>query len=141
MEWFVEDPRRGLAALIVTVLALVVMTIWLGRRKPFISVPVASLFLILLAIAIPSYMPARPLAFRNACINNLRLIRDAKNRWATENHKSANDVPTDGDLYSLGGTNRYIRHNLICPAGGTYAFKRVEENPICSLSQKGHRLE
>lgn len=99
------------------------------------------MWLLLAAMAIPSYMPARPVAYRNACINNLLMIQDAKLRWAIENGKPTNAIPTDADLYGMNGTNGFVPHRLTCPRGGIYTFGTVAENPTCSLSEKGHRLE
>ena len=52
---------------------------------------------LLAAIAIPNFSKARSTAQRNACINNLRQIDNAKQLWATENKKTDADVPTDAE--------------------------------------------
>jgi len=43
-----------------------------------VVVPAAGLFLLFAAVAIPSAIPARTAALRNACVFNLRSIQDAK---------------------------------------------------------------
>ena len=56
---------------------------------------------LLAAMAIPNFVKARDTAQKNACINNLRIINGAKQQWALENNKSAEDVPTAQDLDRL----------------------------------------
>lgn len=68
----------------------------------------------------------------NACINNLRMIDGAKNQWALENNKTANDTPTWTDILPyMGGhaTNKIPE----CPDGGQYTIGRIGENPKCSI--------
>jgi len=85
---------------------------------------------LLAAIAIPNFIQARDTAQRNTCINNLRLIDGAKQKWAVENHKAAEDTPTEAELekYLPGGYN-----SLHCPAQGTYEIHKVGEPPTCSV--------
>jgi hypothetical protein len=141
MEWFTDDPRRGEAALTLIAFAVAATIVALRRKRLLLAIPCAFIWLLLAATAVPNYMPARPTTHRNACINNLRQIQDAKLRWASERRKLASDVPTEVDLYGSNGTNGFLRHHLICPGGGTYSYRSVAENPTCSLSAKGHRLE
>jgi hypothetical protein len=141
MEWFTDHPWRGEAALWLIAFAVAAAILALGRKRLLLSILCAFIWLLLAATAIPSYMPARPIAFRNACINNLREIQDAKARWAAERGKPADALPTEADLYGVSGTNGFLRHRLTCPGGGTYTFGSVGENPRCSLLEKGHRLE
>jgi hypothetical protein len=141
MEWFTNEPWRGEAGLWLIAFAVTAAILAIGRKRLFLSIPCAFIWLLLATMAIPSYMPARPIAFRNACINNLWQIRDAKARWAAEGGKPTGAVPTEDDLYGGNGTNGFLNHHLTCPGGGTYTFGSVGENPKCSLSEKGHRLE
>jgi hypothetical protein len=122
-------------------LAVAAAIVAVGRKRLLWAIPFALIWLLLAAMVIPSYMPARPVAYRNACINNLRLIRDAKTRWAGEDGRLTNATPTEDDLYGVNGTNAFLRRRLTCPRGGIYTFGSVAENPRCSLSEKGHRLE
>lgn len=141
MEWFVDDPRRGKIALIVIVLVVAAAGIWFGRKKLVLAVPVSLLFLLLAAIAIPSAMPARPAAQRYACISNLRAIQDAKTDWGRTNNKLSADIPTEADLYGTNSTAGILRHRHICPRGGIYTIGAVAQNPTCTFSNKGHRLQ
>jgi len=137
MEWFVDYPRRGETALWIMAFAFAAAVIWLGRRRLILAIPVALAFLLLAAIAIPSAIPARRAAQRNACIHHLGKIRDAKIQWAGGNNKLAGDVPAEDDLYGANVTNGILR----CPRGGNYTIGALGQNPTCSLSGKGHRLE
>jgi hypothetical protein len=78
----------------------------------------------------------------NACINNLREIDAAKNRWALEHNAKTNDIVTLDDirpyLVRYGDPNGFIklddRGNLPkCPAGGTYTIGKIGEPPTCSI--------
>jgi hypothetical protein len=141
MEWLVNDPRRGEAALAISALTLALCGIWLGRRRLSLAIPAALAFLLLAAVAIPSAIPARAAAQRNACIFNLRAIRDAKAQWAREHGKMAGDIVTEADLFGSNGSGGILRNRFECPRGGTYTTGAVGQNPTCSLSERGHRLE
>jgi competence protein ComGC len=90
---------------------------------------------VLVAMAIPNVIKARDTAQKNACINNLRVIDTAKQQWALDNSKSADDVPTAQDLdkYIPGG---YA--HLHCKRDGEYVIGKVSEAPTCSIP--GHEL-
>jgi|SRR5947209_2531372 len=141
MEWLADDPRRGETALTAIVLVVAVAGIWLGRKKLLLAIPVSLLFLLLAAIAIPSYIPVRPTAQRIACSFNLRAIQDAKTEWARGNHKKPADIPTEVDLYGTNGAGGVLRHRLDCPRGGIYTIGAVRQDPTCTFSNKGHRLQ
>jgi len=79
----------------------------------------------------------------NACINNLREIDAAKERWTQEHNAKPNDFVTLDEikpyLVPYGQPNGYIRlddnGNLPkCPSGGVYTIGKVGEPPTCSLS-------
>jgi hypothetical protein len=69
-----------------------------------------------------------------SCILNLRQIDGAKNQWAVENKKTAEDVPAATDLAP------YLKGNVfpVCPAGGAYAINAVAVEATCSIP--GHVL-
>ncbi|MEY2427465.1 MAG: type pilus assembly protein PilA [Verrucomicrobiota bacterium] len=69
-----------------------------------------------------------------ACINNLRQIDGAKQQWALENKKTAEDVPpaTELALFFKGGAFP------VCPAGGAYTINAVGVEATCSIP--GHVL-
>jgi hypothetical protein len=75
----------------------------------------------------------RPIAERNACINNLRQIDGAKEQWACEHKKEPGDliVISEVDEYVKGGHPR-------CPADGTYRYGKLGDAPLCSI--KRHTL-
>lgn len=141
MEWFADDPNRGETALAILALAVIACIIWFGRRRLAVAIPVALLFLLLAAIAIPGAIPARSAAQRSTCINNLKMIDNAKAEWAKRQNRTAGDIPTEADLYGIDGTNGVLRHRLSCPRGGTYTIGALGQSPTCSFSEKGHKLE
>lgn len=141
MEWLSEDLKRGQIVLWCIVIAITTVGVSFGRKKLLVTIACALMFWLLAAIAIPSFIPARNVAYRNACINNLKQMRDAKTAWANTEHKLPTDIPTELDLYGTFGTNGFIRHELVCPRGGKYTIGAAGENPTCSCADKGHKLE
>jgi hypothetical protein len=71
---------------------------------------------------------------RKTCINNLRLIDDAKQQWAVDFNKPPNAVPPVKELLP------YFKDKIFpeCPSGGTIYLNAVNEVPTCSIS--GHTL-
>ena len=71
---------------------------------------------------------------RKTCINNLRLIDDAKQQWTTDNSKRPTAQPTVKELLP------YFKDKVFpeCPGGGTIYLNAVNEVPTCSLP--GHAL-
>jgi len=143
MEWLSDNPGRGESVLALIAVAITGIAIWLGvvflgKKKLVVTILVAFTWLILAAIAIPSFISARSQAYRNACVNNLRQIREAKAAWANADHKLPTDIPTEGDLYATSGTNGFL---LVCPRGGKYTIGAVGQNPTCSFVAKGHELQ
>ncbi len=71
---------------------------------------------------------------RKTCINNLRLIDDAKQQWAVDFGKAATAMPTAKDLLP------YFKDKIFpeCPSGGTIYLNAVNEVPTCSIT--GHAL-
>lgn len=87
------------------------------------------------AIFLPNFVGARESAQRNTCINNLRIIDGAKQKWAFDNNKTAEDFPRPQDLdkYLPAGFN-----SLHCPAGGVYTINKDSAPPTCSVPR--HQL-
>ena len=83
---------------------------------------------------VPAPAAAEPSAddLKNLCLQNLRAIDVAKQLWALEYNKGAQDTPTPQELlpYLKGGVMP------LCPAGGAYLIGTMEQPPICSVS--GH---
>lgn len=87
---------------------------------------------LLAAIAIPSFVKARSTSQKNACINNMRMLDSAKEQWALAERKSIGDaIVTIGD----NGVNAYMKfgETPFCPAGGTYTYHLVGQDPECSI--------
>ncbi len=97
-----------------------------------IMVSVLILFVALPAIAIPSFMKARTISQKNACINNLRQMEAAKEQWALETKQN------QGAEANTRLCNAYLKASPTCPAGGTYTYGRIGENATCS--EYGHDL-
>ena len=115
------------------------MKIKTARKAGFTLVEimiVVAIIGLLAAIAVPNFVRARNTAQKNACINNLRMIDNAKQLWATENKKSDSDTPTEDEV------RVYVKNEKMptCPGGGTYTVAAVNTDPICSESSKGHVL-
>jgi hypothetical protein len=107
-----------------------------GNHHPAALLAMAATFPvgILGAVAIPSFVKARPGPMKPACINNLRQIRGAKHQWALENQKADADTPARADLEPYFLNKQFPA----CPDGGTYTINRVSDPPECSHA--GHKL-
>ena len=79
---------------------------------------------LLAAIAIPNFIKARAISQKNACIANLKQIDGAINTWALEMQKVNGDPVVVTELY---GSDKYIKVEPKCPAGGTYSYDSVGE--------------
>jgi hypothetical protein len=99
-----------------------------GLITGYISIAMIALIGVMAAIAIPNFVKARDQALYHACQNHLRTIQSAKEAWATENRKTADAVPERADLLR----GQLISESLKCPAGGTYQFNAVNEDPSCT---------
>jgi general secretion pathway protein G len=86
---------------------------------------------LLAAIAIPNFIKARTASQKNACIANLKQIDGAKQTWALEQKKVGTDTAVATDLY---GTDKYIRDQPTCPAGGTYSINQVNTKTTCTIT-------
>lgn len=102
-----------------------------GLITGYISIGLSIILIPLMAaIALPNFVKARQTAQQNSCINNLRMIDGAKQSWALEKQKTAQDIPTPDDLAP------FLRQgfaSLHCPLGGTYSINNVGEPPTCSI--------
>ena len=76
-----------------------------------------------------------PIAAKDACITNLRLIDGAKQAWAIEMGKQVADTPSWSDLqpYIGRGPNGALPK---CPSSGTYTIGTIGVKPECSVA--GH---
>ena len=84
---------------------------------------VVSLIGLLSAIGIPNFLKARETSQLGGIINNLRVIEDAKDEWALQNHKGAGDTADWTDLsdYLKGGTVKLV-------ASETYTINPISTN-------------
>ena len=66
---------------------------------------------------------------QKTCINNLRLIDDAKQQWAADYGQPNDARPTVKDL------RPYFQNQIFpaCPDGGTYSLNAVDQVPTCSI--------
>ena len=109
-------------------------------RKGFtlIEIMIAlAIIAILLAIAIPNYLMTGSISKKTICINNLKQIDAAIDRWAMENNKSDGIMPTD-EIYD------YVKNpaKVPCPSGGGYTLYPVGNKPqvTCNFESEGHKL-
>jgi hypothetical protein len=123
------------------ILAIAGCILWFGRRHLAWSIPGTLAFLLFAAMVLPCLIPARATAQRNACINNLRRIDGAKEVLAKERSLGNEFIPTFSDLVNTNHTRELPKIPLECPGGGTYSIGRIDTLPVCSLSEKGHRLD
>jgi prepilin-type N-terminal cleavage/methylation domain-containing protein len=87
---------------------------------------------LLAAIGIPNFVRARQTSQTNACINNLRVIDQAKQQWALEYGQAASVVPASTDIEPYFG-----RSGTVMPAeplGGTYNILALTVAPTCSVA-------
>jgi len=77
---------------------------------------------------LPAFAKAKQKAQAVTCVNNLRQIDFAKQTWAREQKKEANDLPTISDLQPYLPNNKFPT----CPAGGVYGINSVSTTPECS---------
>jgi len=85
---------------------------------------------LLAAIAVPNFLQARQTAQTDACINNLRLIEDTKNRWAMETGHTTGDPVVNTDLQPYLGHSSSSQFPT-CPLGGNYSIGNIGVNPTC----------
>ena len=85
---------------------------------------------LLAGLAIPNFVHARIDARRGTCLNNMRILDEAKEEYALENNKDSTTVPASDDVAP------YIRSNAmpICPAGGVYSIESIGTTPSCTKS-------
>ena len=78
-----------------------------------------------------------PAVFPDICRENLHAIAKAKQAWAVDQGKAAQDTPTGDDLFR---TFKYSQSvgMPVCPERGTYTIGAVSETPRCSIP--GHTI-
>lgn len=110
------------------------MTI-MKRTTVFLSSSTA--FALLIFVSVISGCSKKPTSMATAdksvqaagCAMQLKQFANAKQLWAQQNNKSANDTPTMDDIAP------FIRCNTNCPGGGTYTLGKVGDLPTCSIPE------
>ena len=93
----------------------------------------------LASIAIPNYIQSRGKAQESVCINNLRQIEGAIQRWSLDMKKD------EGQPVSYIDIRSYLQHSVVCPSGGTkfedsYTITTVDAAPTCQRKPTMHML-
>jgi prepilin-type N-terminal cleavage/methylation domain-containing protein len=119
------------------------MKIRTSRKAGFTIVElmiVVAIIGLLAAIAIPSFIRTRATSQMTSCINNLRQIDGAKQRWAMENGKTGADSPLVGDIGPyLGRSGDVTGKGIYCPIdpaqgfGTSYTIGNVATAPVCQI--------
>jgi len=102
---------------------------------------VVAILAILTSIALPNYLSSGKISAKNVCINNLKQIDGAVERWALDNNILTGTVLSSGqedEIYSYidGGKPK-------CPSGGEYTICAVGSNPQARCGREndeGHKL-
>ncbi len=116
------------------------MLIQPSRKAGFTLVEVVVLLAIvvlLVTLAVPNYFQERRRVQREACVEQLRQISAAKDRWAKETQKPAGAVVPPAELARL------LKRGVlpVCPADGAYSINPIGTAPTCSLgATAGHTL-
>ncbi len=100
---------------------------------------VVTLIAIILMVALPNFCRMRLSTRKTICVNNLRQIEGAVDRWVFENDVSEDTIVSDvtkEEIYS------YIRGGeLVCPSsGGTYTITAIGTYPQVTCNIDGHTL-
>lgn len=101
---------------------------------------------VLAAIAFPNFISMKSRVDRDRCINNLRQIKLAKEQWALENDKDADDVPPTAEDLDSGGYIKDGTAGFICPKdtqktfAASYDINDVNTDPACKISPSDHKL-
>jgi hypothetical protein len=105
------------------------------RLLPAVSVLLVVVLFGMIAFMLSGRLPWSDRAARRECVANLRALEGSTALWAIQNRKTANDIPTDADLF---GPARYMPVKPACPTGGRYFIGKVGEPPRCTIP--GHRI-
>ena len=96
---------------------------------------------LLVASAVPNFISARASSRRTVCVDNLRILDNAKEQWAMENRAKTGASVSMSDL-TAGGYLRGPVSGPQCQAGGTYNLRTIGETPVCSRADSdGHKLD
>jgi len=93
---------------------------------------------LLAAIGIPNFVRARQTSQTKACINNLRIIDQAKQQWALEYGQVSSATPSSTDILPYFGRTGVAMPNE--PVGGSYNINAVSLAPTCSVALTSSNL-
>jgi prepilin-type N-terminal cleavage/methylation domain-containing protein len=93
---------------------------------------------LLAAIGIPNFVRARQTSQTKACINNLRVIDQAKQQWALEYGQVSSATPASTDILPYFGRTGVAMPNE--PVGGSYNINAVSIAPTCSVALTSSNL-
>ncbi|MCK4463004.1 MAG: prepilin-type N-terminal cleavage/methylation domain-containing protein [Candidatus Omnitrophica bacterium] len=89
---------------------------------------------LLVALTVPNFITAWQTGRKNVCTANMRQIGNAVEMWATQENKSAGDVPNMGDLVPS-----YLKRWPSC-GGLPYGIPAVGDNSSCPCGIIDHKL-
>ena len=87
---------------------------------------------LLAAVGIPNFVRARQTSQTKACINNLRVIDQAKQQWALEYGQISTSTPATSDLLPYFGRTGTVMPQE--PMQGSYNIMPVSTAPTCSIA-------
>lgn len=94
---------------------------------------------VLASIALPNYYKTRIGTRKSICINNLRQIESAVDRWVFENDINEGYSVTESDENDI---YAYLKNGKPeCQSKGTYTISAIGTYPQVSCSAEGHALE
>ncbi len=103
------------------------MTKMRTSRKAFTLVEVmivVAIIALLITIGVPGFLRSRNKAWRDTCVNNLRMIEHAADQYRIENNLT---TATDAKIVwlwpinsTLKDVSSYVNKQLTCPQGGFY---------------------
>lgn len=101
---------------------------------------VVAIIAIFLAISVPNYFKSGKTSAKNVCINNLKQIDSAIDRWAIDNDIPEGTVPStsqEDEIY-----NYFHGDKPVCPSGGEYSIHATGSKPqvTCTRADIGHVL-
>jgi len=99
---------------------------------------------LLAAIAIPNMIRARQTTQTNRCIDNLRMIDEAKQTWAMQTGQPSGATPQNSDIQPFLGHG--AGEMPVCPEDpnqqdqNCYMLNSVSNSPTCAIDPANHVL-
>ncbi len=123
-----------------------------GLIMGYAGMAVFILIMMMIAIAVPSFVRARDTSRQNACINNLRHIEIAKDQYALEHELTNGAAITFDDIGPAAAGGDYLKQWPRCPASTSdapatresaasdYEINPVGSNAACKVVPDKHVL-